>query len=75
MCIKLVSDRSLCLTNTEMCDLRSVTSDGIIRVFSADPKRQADPSLQQEFAEEVANMSTAAQQELGGVKISEYVLQ
>jgi len=55
--------------------VRSVTSDGIIRVFSADPKRQADPSLQQEFAEEVANISTAAEEQLGGVKISEYVLQ
>ena len=62
-----------CLTNVEMCD--PITSDGIVRVFSADPKRQADPSLQQEFAEEVTNISTAAQQELGGVKISEYVLQ
>jgi len=52
-------------------DVVAGSSDGIVRVFSADPKRQADPSLQQQFAEEVANISTAAQQELGGVKISD----
>ena len=44
-------------------------------MFSADPNRQAEPHLQQQFAEEVANTNVAAQQELGGVKISEYVLQ
>ena len=48
-------------------------SDGIIRVFSADTNRQADPALLQQFAEEVATASVAAEQELGGVKISEYV--
>lgn len=56
------------------CNVWLVTSDGIVRVFSADLSRQADASLQQQFADEVANTSLAAKQELGGVKISEYVL-
>lgn len=56
-------------------DIVAGSSDGIVRVFSADPSRQAEPSLQQQFAEEVASTSVASQQELGGVKISEYVLQ
>jgi hypothetical protein len=56
------------------CNVLLVTSDGIIRVFSAEPNRQADASLQQQFAEEVAQTSLSAKQELGGIKISEYVL-
>ncbi|KDR14862.1 hypothetical protein L798_11403, partial [Zootermopsis nevadensis] len=52
-------------------DIVTGSSDGIVRVFSADLSRQADASLQQQFADEVANTSLAAKQELGGVKISE----
>ncbi|KAJ4435996.1 hypothetical protein ANN_18620, partial [Periplaneta americana] len=52
-------------------DIVTGSSDGIVRVFSADPSRQADPALQQQFSEEVSNTSVAAQQEIGGVKISD----
>lgn len=48
-------------------------SDGVVRIFSADPSRQANPEAQKAFEEEVAGMKVSAEQELGGVKISEYV--
>lgn len=57
-----------CLQNG---DIVTGSSDGVIRIFSADSSRHADPVLQQQFSEEVANTSIAAQQELGGVKISD----
>ncbi|PSN46406.1 Phospholipase A-2-activating protein [Blattella germanica] len=57
-----------CLQNG---DIVTGSSDGLVRVFSADSSRQADDALQQQFAEEVANTSVSAEQELGGMKISE----
>lgn len=57
-----------CLQNG---DFVTGSSDGIARVFSVDPSRQAEPILQEQFASEVANTSIAAKQELGGIKISE----
>ncbi|KAJ9583075.1 hypothetical protein L9F63_022581 [Diploptera punctata] len=57
-----------CLQNG---DIVTGSSDGVIRIFTVDSSRHADPALQQQFAEEVANTGVAAQQELGGVNIND----
>jgi len=52
-------------------DIAASTSDGMVRVFSKDPSRQASQDLQELFKEEISKCSLAAQQELGGVKLSD----
>lgn len=46
-------------------------SDGVVRVFSADPQRQADETVIAQFNAEVENLNASAQQEIGGIKVSE----
>lgn len=52
-------------------DIVAGSSDGVIRIFTCDPERYADPETLQNFEEEVANTKLNAQQELGGIKIKE----
>nr|CAD7266592.1 unnamed protein product [Timema shepardi] len=52
-------------------DIVAGTSDGLVRVFSADPSRYASPEILAKFEEEVANINTVAEKEIGGVKISD----
>lgn len=52
-------------------DIVTGASDGVIRIFSANPERYADAQVLQTFEEEVASVQLNAQQELGGLKISE----
>ncbi|KZC09181.1 Phospholipase A-2-activating protein [Dufourea novaeangliae] len=52
-------------------DIVAGSSDGVVRIFSCDPERYADPETLQEFEQEVANMKLNAQQELGGIKIKD----
>ncbi|CAG2067186.1 unnamed protein product, partial [Timema podura] len=48
-----------------------IFSDGLVRVFSADPSRYASPEILAKFEEEVANINTVAEKEIGGFKISD----
>jgi len=57
-----------CLPNG---DIASGASDGIIRIFSADPSRHASAEIQGIFEAELSKLALAAQQELGGVKLSD----
>ncbi|XP_075234565.1 phospholipase A2 activator protein isoform X2 [Lycorma delicatula] len=52
-------------------DVVTGSSDGVVRVFSADPQRQADESVIALFNAEVENLNATAQQEIGGVKVSD----
>jgi len=52
-------------------DIVSGASDGIIRVFSSDAGRHASAELQEIFEAELSKLALAAQQELGGVKLSD----
>jgi phospholipase A-2-activating protein len=57
-----------CLPNG---DIVSGASDGMIRVFSTDPGRHASQEVQEIFEAELSKLALAAQQELGGVKLSD----
>lgn len=48
-------------------DIAAATSDGCVRLFSADPARQADQEMQKLYEEEVAKVS-ASQQLLHGTE-------
>ena len=52
-------------------DIVTGASDAIIRIFSANPDRYTDAQILQAYDEEVAAVQMSAQQELGGLKISE----
>jgi len=52
-------------------DLVTGSSDATIRVFTKEPERQASEDLQKLFEEELSKSSLAAQQELGGVKLTD----
>lgn len=52
-------------------DIVAGASDAVIRIFSANPDRYADAQILQTYEEEVASVQMSAQQELGGLKISE----
>lgn len=64
-----ISVWSVCALNNG--DVAASTSDGMVRVFSKDPSRQASQDIQEVFKEEISKCSLAAQQELGGVKLSD----
>ncbi|XP_053603095.1 phospholipase A-2-activating protein [Plodia interpunctella] len=57
-----------CLDNG---DVVTGSSDGLVRVFTADPVRYADEATLKVFEEDVAKMVAASQQEIGGFKLSE----
>lgn len=52
-------------------DIVTGSSDGVVRVFSANPDRQADEATLAQYAEEVKKLKSANQQEIGGVKIAD----
>lgn len=52
-------------------DIAAATNDGIVRLFSKDSARQAEPELLASYEEELAACSLAAQQELGGIKLTD----
>jgi phospholipase A-2-activating protein len=52
-------------------DIATGCSDGTVRVFTSDPARMGSPEVLTAFEEEVAKSVVAAQQELGGMKVSE----
>jgi len=52
-------------------DIAAATNDGCVRIFSCDPTRQASKEIQAIFEEELSKVALAAQQELGGVKLSD----
>lgn len=58
-------------TNINNAFIICYISDGVVRVFSADPGRQADEETQAQFAKDVAAFSQTTEQEIGGVKVSE----
>ncbi|XP_028174259.1 phospholipase A-2-activating protein-like, partial [Ostrinia furnacalis] len=57
-----------CLDNG---DIVTGSSDGVVRVFTADAARYADEETLRLFEEDVQKMEQAAQQEIGGYKLSE----
>ncbi|RZF37593.1 hypothetical protein LSTR_LSTR003158 [Laodelphax striatellus] len=52
-------------------DVVTGSSDGVVRVFSCNENRQADEVTLAQFEEEIAALTRAASQEVGGVKVSE----
>jgi len=52
-------------------DIAAATNDGCVRIFSSDPARQASKEIQDIFEEELSKVALAAQQELGGVKLTD----
>lgn len=52
-------------------DIVTGASDGVVRIFSNDPERYADAETLQQYDEAVASTKLNAEQELGGIKISE----
>lgn len=47
------------------------SSDGLVRVFSANPTRYADGESLVTFDQEVIKRQEASMQEIGGVKVTE----
>ncbi|KAG8240380.1 hypothetical protein J437_LFUL002521 [Ladona fulva] len=52
-------------------DILTGSSDGVIRIFTRDPARYAGDDAMEVFNEEWVACSTAAQEEIGGLKISD----
>ena len=52
-------------------DIATATNDGCVRVFTRDPARQASQDIQEIFEAELSKVALAAQQELGGVKLTD----
>lgn len=52
-------------------DIAVGSSDGVIRIFSVEPSRQADAKTLAKYEEEVSNFGKSTQEEIGGVKVSD----
>jgi len=52
-------------------DIVTGTNDGVVRVFSSEPSRQADAATLASYLEDVTNFGKTEDQEIGGVKVSE----
>ena len=52
-------------------DIAAATNDGCVRLFTKDPARLADQETLAAFEEELSKCSLAAQQELGGIKLTD----
>lgn len=52
-------------------DIVTGSSDGVVRVFSKDPDRQANEDVLKTYEQEIEAMFKISSQELGGVKISD----
>ncbi|CAH0728958.1 unnamed protein product, partial [Brenthis ino] len=69
--LKLPAHSVWSLTCLDNGDIVTGSSDGLVRVFSKDPARYADEATLKQFEEEVQKMQAAAEQEIGGFKLSE----
>ncbi|XP_031830559.2 phospholipase A2 activator protein [Nomia melanderi] len=69
--ITLPSQSIWCIDLLPNGDIVAGSSDGVVRIFSCDPERYAEPETLQEFEKEVANTKLNAQLELGGIKIKD----
>ena len=52
-------------------DIAAATNDGCVRIFTREEGRQASKELQEIFEAELSKVALAAQQELGGVKLTD----
>ena len=52
-------------------DIAAATSDGCVRIFTREPARHAAAEVQEVFEAELSKVALAAQQELGGVKLTD----
>lgn len=52
-------------------DIAVGSSDGVIRLFSAEPSRQADTKTIAKYEDEVSKFGKSMQDEIGGVKVSD----
>ena len=52
-------------------DIAAATNDGCVRVFTRDPSRQASHEVQEVYEAELSKVALAAQQNLGGVKLTD----
>ena len=52
-------------------DIAAATNDGCVRVFTRDPARQASQEVQEIYEAELSKVALAAQQNLGGVKLTD----
>ena len=52
-------------------DIAAATNDGCVRVFTRDPSRQASQEVQEIYEAELSKVTLAAQQNLGGVKLTD----
>ena len=52
-------------------DIAAATNDGCVRIFTREEGRQASQELQEIFEAELSKVALAAQQELGGVKLTD----
>lgn len=52
-------------------DIAAATNDGCVRIFTREEGRQASKELQETFEAELSKVALAAQQELGGVKLTD----
>merc|ERR1719414_1268426 len=52
-------------------DIAAATNDGCLRIFTKDPSRVAPADVLATFEEELSKYSLAAQQELGGIKLTD----
>lgn len=52
-------------------DIAAATNDGAVRLFTKEPSRVAGPEVLATFEEELSKYTLAAQQELGGIKLTD----
>jgi len=52
-------------------DIAAATNDGAVRIFTRDQARVAAPEVLAAYEEELSKMEVAAQQELGGIKVTD----
>merc|ERR1719189_101361 len=52
-------------------DIAAATNDGCVRIFTREEGRQASKEVQEVFEAELSKVALAAQQELGGVKLTD----
>jgi len=59
------------VTVLENDDIAAATNDGCVRIFTKEPSRQGSQEIQEIFEQELSKVELAAQQELGGVKLTD----
>ncbi|XP_017880052.1 phospholipase A-2-activating protein [Ceratina calcarata] len=69
--ITLPTQSVWCLALLPNGDVVTGSSDAVIRIFTCDPERYAEPEAIQEFEQMAENLKLNAQLELGGIKIND----